>query len=117
MYMFNYILATTLNFLLMFFMNRGMLWLYLYSILRKRERKRLAKNQSFKEWFFYKRYTDIIPKIRLVCYYANFALYPLSIIAVIVGQITGIQEIGTTALHLYFQLEAIPLVIQYIMLR
>lgn len=76
------IFALTLILILMFFIIRGWNSVYLHSILRKRDRQKRPKKQSFKEWFFYLRYLDVLPKARLFVYYAHMALYPVAILLV-----------------------------------
>ena len=49
-----------------------------------RTRKRLAKNPSFDEWFFNKRYTDVLPKYFMWWYFANMALYIVFIVVLVV---------------------------------
>ena len=68
--------------ILMFFIIRGWNAVYLHSVLRKRDRQKRPKKQSFKEWFFYLRYLDVLPKSRLFVYYAHMALYPVAILLV-----------------------------------
>lgn len=76
------IFALTLILILMFFIIRGWNAVYLHSVLRKRDRQKRPKKQSFKEWFFYLRYPDVLPKARLFVYYAHMALYPVAILLV-----------------------------------
>lgn len=76
------IFALTLILILMFFIIRGWNAVYLHSVLRKRDRQKRPKKQSFKEWFFYLRYPDVLPKTRLFVYYAHMALYPVAILLV-----------------------------------
>ena len=78
------IFALTLILILMFFIIRGWNAVYLHSVLRKRDRQKRPKKQSFKEWFFYLRYPDVLPKARLFLYYAHMALYPVAILPPII---------------------------------
>lgn len=108
--MFIQILAITLVLVLMFFMIRGVTRIYIDSVLKKRQRKKFAKNQTFKEWFLYTRYLDIIPKYLRIWYYSNFLMYVLSLIAVVVLNACGMGDLGRSVIGLYFFINAAALV-------
>lgn len=72
------IIAITLCFLLMFFMTRLLMAMYLCTLIKKRKhRADRTKGQSFWEWLTYKRFSDILPKGELayLAYWGNFILY------------------------------------------
>ena len=105
--LFTQLLTLTLVLLLMFCINRGTVRQYLNSILRKRSRKRLARDQSFSEWFFYKRYIDILPKFVLVGYYLQFIVYIVLFIVTIVLNILSVGKIANDLIWAYFVCEAL----------
>ena len=100
--LFYQILALTLSFVLMFFLVRGVLRIYIDSTLKKRQRKKFAKNQSFSEWFFYKRYKDILTKPKLFLYYSLFVLYVIFLTVIIILYLTGNQTVGNKIIWAYF---------------
>ena len=63
----------------------GISFLYIRSILssvkelylKKRERENRKKGQTFKDWIFYTRYRDTIPKILLRLYFVIIVIHPL----------------------------------------
>ena len=66
------LLALSLAFLLAYFFYRGFLWgLKLYR-LNNSAYKKIKKGETFKEWFLYSRYRDVIPKPLLVFYFSFF---------------------------------------------
>ena len=50
--------------------------------LRKNEKKRRAKGQTFKEWFWYTRYRSEIPKALLWLYFAILIIHPFALVMV-----------------------------------
>ena len=102
------IFAITLQFLLLFFLIRGALALYICSKIKKnRHREDRKKGQSFVDWLFYRRFSDVIPKSEMLYwfYYVNIILYFLLFVSVFVfnamnildsyrSEIIGIQLIG-----------------------
>lgn len=81
------IIAITLCFLLMFFMTRLLMAMYLCTLIKKRKnRADRTKGQSFWEWLLYKRFWDVLPKSETayITYWANFVLYFILIISIIV---------------------------------
>ena len=106
------ILALTLNLFLMFFLIRGIIRMYTDSILKKRDRKARAKGQSFLEWFFYKRYLDVLPKSKLIWYYSNFISYVISILTVVILTLIGRSEHSKIVVSAYFLIYAFSLLIE-----
>lgn len=89
------ILSITLTFLLLFFLSRGVVDMYIQKqIKNRRHREERKKGQSFWEWLFYKRFRDILPKSAYVCwvYYTNIALYFLLLIGVVLLHLLGGME-------------------------
>ena len=81
------IIAITLCFLLMFFMTRLLMAMYLCTLIKKRKhRADRTRGQSFWEWLLYKRFWDILPKSETayITYWANFVLCFILIISIIV---------------------------------
>lgn len=109
MNLFVQLIAVTLVLILMFFITRGVIRMKIEYIVSKRERKRLSKNQSFKEWFFYKRYLNILPKSTLIWYYSNFVAYVISILSIIVLNSIGKADVGQNIIWAYFSLYGISL--------
>ena len=93
MNLFILILAATIQVVFFFFLIRLSLRVYLNSILKKRQRKSLQKNQTFVEWFFYKRYLDVLPKYKLWWYYGNFAVYFILVPLAIVCYYTNLHDL------------------------
>lgn len=108
------IFALTLILILMFFIIRGWNTVYLHSVLRKRDRQKRPKKQSFWEWFFYLRYLDVLPKARLFVYYAHMALYPITIVLVCVFHAMNFsdKQIGYVIWG-YMAFSAIPILPTY----
>lgn len=81
------IIGITLCFLLLFFMCRGVMAMYLSTLIKKRKhRADRTRGQSFWEWLLYKRFWDILPKSETayITYWANFVLCFILIISIIV---------------------------------
>ena len=113
MKVFEGILALTLALILFFFLIRGVIRLYADSVLKKRDMKSRQKNQSFSEWFFYKRYKDILPKSKIVWYYSNFAEYLIALIAMIVFYSMDMHDFARGILLVYFYFKAAVFVVAY----
>ena len=104
------LLAATLALFLFFFIARGFIHMEIGNILNKSARKKLSKNQSFKEWFFYKRYVDVLPKSTLIWYFSNFGLYIICVIAVIILSSINKTDIGRTVVWMYFSIYGVSLI-------
>ena len=72
------------------------------AILTKRARKSLAKNQSFSEWFTYKRYFRILPKLNFISYYLNIVAYAVLIIVTVILYASGNKTMGFSLIMPYF---------------
>lgn len=48
--------------------------------LRRNERRRRSKGQTFKEWFLYSRYRDQIPKFMIWLYYTVLIIHPVLLV-------------------------------------
>lgn len=78
------LLALGLAFLLAYFFYRGFLWgLKLYR-LNNSAYKKIKKGETFKEWFLYSRYRDVIPKPLLVFYFFFLALHAAAFLICII---------------------------------
>lgn len=78
------LLALSLAFLLAYFFYRGFLWgLKLYR-LNNSAYKKIKKGETFKEWFLYSRYRDVIPKPLLVFYFSFLALHAAAFLICII---------------------------------
>lgn len=63
----------------------GISFLYIRSVLssvkelylKKKERENRKRGQTFKDWIFYTRYRDTIPKILLRLYFVIIVIHPL----------------------------------------
>lgn len=113
MKVFEGILALTLAFILLFFLIRGCIRLYIDSVLKKRDRQHRQRNQSFFEWFLYKRYNDVLKKSKFVWYYSIFVEYVISIIAMIVFYSLEMHDWARGVLSVYFYFNAALLVVKY----
>lgn len=78
-------LAVTLCFLLSFFFQRGFLWSVKNYYLNTSARKKRAKGQTFKEWFFYTRYRNEIPKLLLWLYFFSVIFHLLVLVCIAVA--------------------------------
>lgn len=93
--MWGIILAITLAFLLMFFMSRILMEIYIRTLIKNRRHiKKRKKDQSFLDWFTYKPFHDIIPKseISYILYYMNMALYVFLLLVTVVLSICNLLE-------------------------
>ena len=84
------------------------------SLIKKRyNREKRKKGQTIIDWFFYRRFLDVLPKECLIIYYANIALYFLFLIAMIVLYAIGMGSLGGKVMYAYFVLAAVPLLFMY----
>ena len=116
MNLFYKILALTFAFLLNFFITRGIIRMYIDNELKKRERKQRAKDQSLKEWFFYKKYRDVLPKPKLIWYFSGFITYFVAVVMIIIFSLLNMTEISRTVLKIYFYGYGVLLVAQRMMI-
>lgn len=111
MKLFELLLALTLNLILMFFLIRGQIRLYVNANYKKATVKKLYKNQTFFEWFFYTRFKDMLPKSKRIWYFSHLLLYPILVIAVVMLYVFDAPyNIGRILLGCYFYGSAIPLI-------
>jgi len=104
------LLLETLTLLLMFFLIRGIIRIYIDSILTKRQRKSRAKHQKFDEWFFYKRYMDVLPKLKLLWYYSNFVMYIIAVVCTLIFHFANIPEAGRSIVYVYFAINGVGII-------
>lgn len=102
------ILVLTLEFLLFFFLIRGVNRMYTDSILRKRQRKKL-KYSNFLDWLLYKQHYKILPKSRIIWYFSIFFEYVISIIIIVICHFTPFNEVGRYLVYTYFMINAVVL--------
>ena len=95
------ITALILCFLLMFFLIRGVNRSYIDSVLTKRQRKKL-KSKSFSEWFLIKNQRKILPKFRVFCYFFQFPLFCITLLAIILCHSIGFEEAAREILWGYY---------------
>ena len=78
------LLALGLAFLLAYFFYRGFFWgLKLYR-LNNSAYKKIKKGETFKEWFLYSRYRDVIPKPLLAFYFFLLVLHATAFLICII---------------------------------
>ena len=82
-----YVIATIVWMLLVFYYTRLSIAILINHLLNTSNRKKRKKDQTFKEWFFYKRFLDVIPRKYLIWYYSNFFLSFVVTIVTIVLQL------------------------------
>lgn len=107
--MFISLLALVLCFLLMFFLIRGVNWLYIDSALTKRQRKKIKSN-NFIDWLLLKEHRSVLPKSRIVWYFLNFLLLAISLIAIVLFYIFEKSEIGSSVVWIYFVINGVWLI-------
>ena len=94
--MWSVLLAITLCFLLLFFLSRVLMAIYIAKLIKKNQhRNERKKNQTFWEWLTYKRFSDVIPKkeIAYVIYWGNFALYfALIVVTVVLTKLNMLEQ-------------------------
>ena len=78
--------------ILMFFLSFCSLRVFLYGIkryqLNNSAYKKRKKGENFREWLFYTRYKEEIPKILRVLYYAVLIIHPVCVITCLLTHIT-----------------------------
>ena len=110
MKLFYNILTLTFALCLYFPIIRGVIRYNIDISLTKRKRKKLERKQSFSEWLFYKRYTNIISKFQLIWYYSSVVIYAVFLVATIISHICGYTDFGRVLLYAYYVANAILLV-------
>lgn len=104
--MFISLLALVLCFIMMFFLIRGVNWLYIDSTLTKRRRKKI-KSKNFVDWFLLKEHRSVLPKSRIVWYFLNFLLFAISLVAIVLLHLFDEAEIGNSIPWTYFVINAV----------
>lgn len=96
------IVCVTLIFLLMFPLIRGSIGMYIEKKINRSNRKKRTKNQTFADWFFYRKFRDVLPKSKLVLYFLHIVLYPtLLLVTVVLGLLDVPLQIGTVLVEAY----------------
>ena len=107
--MFVSLLALILCFLLMVFLIRGVNWLYIDSVLTKRQRKKIKSN-NFMDWLLLKEHRSVLPKSRIVWYFLNFLLFAISLFAIVLFYLFDKSEIGSSIPWIYFVINGVWLI-------
>lgn len=88
------LIVFTLLFFFMFISLRGFIMGICDYCLKKGERKKIKKGQSFKEWLLYSRFKNVIPKILLYLYYSfiisHFIFDLFILVAIILNKFSNI---------------------------
>ena len=69
--------------------------------------------QAFIDWFFYRKFSDIVPKSKFILYYANILLYFVTLITIVLLYFLKYQAISGKILYGYFFVIAIPAIAFY----
>ena len=77
---FEFVFCILASLLLIFFYLRGFFWGLIDYQINKSARKKRRQGMTFKEWFFYLRFRDEIPKIFLVLYFTVLIAHILVLI-------------------------------------
>jgi hypothetical protein len=82
-----------LAFLVIFFVNRGCIRLYIDASLPKRKRHKLERSdRTFIEWLLYKQYRDILPTPLLIYYFSIFVTFLISAILIVIFHVTRLKS-------------------------
>ena len=107
-----------LAFLVIFFVNRGYIRLYIDASLPKRKRQKINRSgQTFMEWLLYKKYRDILPKPLLIYYFSIFVTLLISAILIVIFHINGMPELKRYVEWIYFYGNSIAVVLIYGVIR
>jgi hypothetical protein len=107
-----------LAFLVIFFVNRGYIRLYIDASLPKRKRQKLDRSgQTFMEWLLYKKYRDILPKPLLIYYFSIFVTFLISATLTVIFDINGLSELKRHVLSIYFYGNSIISILIYTIIR
>lgn len=109
-------LVLLLVFLLIFFTSRGVIRMYIDSLLTKRKRHKL-KNRNFIDWITYKRYYGFLPKIVLIWYFSIIATFFVSIISILIFHMVNLPLIAKTIIKVYYSIYSTVLILAYVMCR
>lgn len=93
----NQIIITSLCFLISFIFLRGFLYGIKQYKLNNSAYKKRKKDETIKEWFFYSRYKDVLPKFLLYFYYFNILMHLLIMIVCILSRMMNLScNVGGT---------------------
>ncbi len=81
-----------LCFLMQYTVLRGYIGDIICYRLNTSARKKRRKNPSFKEWFLYTRYRDVVPKFFLIWYFVRIGVYIAATLVMVIFWITGIEK-------------------------
>lgn len=105
----------TLSFLLFFFLLRLTIAILIGYLLNNSNRRKRRKGQSFLDWLFYRRYSDVIPKSFKVWYYSLFIVYVVfSIVTIILDSVGMDDVIVRIPLAIYFFGYQIPYIATFL---
>lgn len=115
--LFVYLLIILHYSLLMFFLLRIHISTIINYKLNTSKRKKLKKNQNFFDWFLYKRYKNVIPKVFSIWYFGFLITFVLSMISVIILFVCKIEyDVVITIIEGIMVFMTIPEVISLIIL-
>ena len=107
-----------LAFLVIFFVNRGYIRLYIDTSLPKRKRHKLERSdRTFIEWLLYKQYRDILPTPLLIYYFSIFVTFLISTILTVIFDINSLSELKRHVLSIYFYGNSIISILIYTIIR
>lgn len=86
------LVATAFFWVFVFVYTRANISMVLDHLLNRSNVRKRRKGQSFLDWFFYRRFKDVVPKRYLVWYYSNFVIYFLCIAMTIIFGLTGFER-------------------------
>ena len=89
---YTYIIIFFLCFLMQYIALRACIDSIISYRLNASARKKRRKNQSFKEWFLYTRYRDVVPKFFLIWYFVRIGVYIAANLMIVIFWITGIEK-------------------------
>ena len=105
-----------LAFLLIFFVSRGVIRMYIDSMLTKRKLHAL-KSSNFIEWLTYKKYYNFLPKIIFVWYFSIIATFLVSIVSILILHLVNLSQISTTIISAYYSIHSTIFIVAYVMCR
>ena len=103
-----------LAFLLIFFVSRGVIRMYIDSMLTKRKLHAL-KSSNFIEWLTYKKYYNFLPKIMLAWYFSIIVTFLVSIISILILHLVNLPQIAKIIVSSYYSIHSIVLILAYVM--
>ena len=105
-----------LAFLLIFFVSRGVIRMYIDSLLTKRKQHKL-KYSNFIDWLTYKKHYSFLPKIVLIWYFSIIATFFVSIISTLIFHVVNLPQIAKTIVKAYYSIYSTVLILAYVMCR